>query len=53
MDDQETVARRIAAACAELRDEAAKAGLDGLALIMQLAIQHASEQDPQRSGSIN
>jgi hypothetical protein len=43
MEDCEAVARRIAAVCALLRYEAANAGLDGLTLIMQLALEQANE----------
>jgi hypothetical protein len=53
MNDQEDVARRISAACAELRDDAASVGLDGLALIMQLAIQAAGEHHGPPAPSLN
>lgn len=43
MNDWERVARRVSAACAELRDEAIDAGLDGVAIILMLAIVEADQ----------
>ncbi|MET0408449.1 MAG: hypothetical protein ABW006_08780 [Hyphomicrobium sp.] len=42
MDERECVARRVAAVCAELRDEATRVGLDALAAILRLAILEAT-----------
>lgn len=45
MDERECVARRVSAACAELRDQAADAGLDFLTHLLTLAILEARKSE--------
>jgi hypothetical protein len=43
MDERERLARRVSAACAELRDEVANVGLDFLSHLLSLVILEATK----------
>lgn len=46
---RDDVARRILEVCSELKDDATRVGLHGLALILKLAILEAENRSPPRA----